>query len=308
MRKITVLLALIFVLMAGILFGTDVAVLLPGTVEFFSVQRVGLDAAAKEFGLNLIYADAEWDAGKQLSQVENFIARGVDLVLLCAADNMALRTAVTRCNEAGIPLITFTNSIGTDSEGKYPGVISHIGRSEIGSGVVQAEFVEKLFGNADIDIILIEGNPGTTAQRMREEGFLSVAERNPSWSIIEKRPIDGWTKEGTLAFMEAFLQSGRNVDVIACQWWSGAIAASMALKERGITDVVVLGLEYAKELVPYIEAGDVYASTYFSVIEEGYKAVEAAHLYLTGQEVPKFVEIQQVMVTKDNVGDFEPEM
>ncbi len=65
MRKITVLLALIFVLMAGILFGTDVAVLLPGTVEFFSVQRVGLDAAAKEFGLNLIYADAEWDAGKQ---------------------------------------------------------------------------------------------------------------------------------------------------------------------------------------------------------------------------------------------------
>ncbi|PXF33874.1 LacI family transcriptional regulator [Mesotoga sp. SC_NapDC2] len=308
MRKITVLLALIFVLMAGILFGTDVAVLLPGTVEFFSVQRVGLDAAAKEFGLNLIYADAEWDAGKQLSQVENFIARGVDLVLLCAADNMALRTAVTRCDEAGIPLITFTNSIGTDPEGKYPGVISHIGRSEIGSGVVQAEFVEKLFGNADIDIILIEGNPGTTAQRMREEGFLSVAERNPSWSIIEKRPIDGWTKEGTLAFMEAFLQSGRNVDVIACQWWSGAIAASMALKERGITDVVVLGLEYAKELVPYIEAGDVYASTYFSVIEEGYKAVEAAHLYLTGQEVPKFVEIQQVMVTKDNVGDFEPEM
>jgi len=308
MRKITVLLALIFVLTAGILFGTDVAVLLPGTVEFFSVQRVGLDAAAKEFGLNLIYADAEWDAGKQLSQVENFIARGVDLVLLCAADNMALRTAVTRCDEAGIPLITFTNSIGTDSEGKYPGVISHIGRSEIGSGVVQAEFVEKLFGNADIDIILIEGNPGTTAQRMREEGFLSVAERNPSWSIIEKRPIDGWTKEGTLAFMEAFLQSGRNVDVIACQWWSGAIAASMALKERGITDVVVLGLEYAKELVPYIEAGDVYASTYFSVIEEGYKAVEAAHLYLTGQEVPKFIEIQQVMVTKDNVADFEPEM
>ncbi len=63
-----------------------------------------------------------------------------------------------------------------------------------------------------------------------------------------------------------------------------------------------------KELVPYIEAGDIYASTYFSVIEEGYKAVEAAHLYLTGQEVPKFVEIQQVMVTKDNVADFEPEM
>ena len=306
--KKAVFVILLLVMAVAVVLATDVAVLLPGTVEFFSVQRRGLDAAAQEFGLNLIYADAEWDAGKQLSQVENFIARKVDLVLLCAADNMALRTAVTRCNEANIPIITFTNSIGTDPEGKYPGVISHIGRSEIGSGVVQAEFVEKLFGNASIDIILIEGNPGTTAQRMREEGFISIANKYPNLKIIEKRPIDGWTKEGTLAFMEAFLQSGRNVDVIACQWWSGAIAASMALKERGISDVYVLGLEYARELVPYIESGDVYATTYFSVVEEGYKAVEAAHKYLTGQEVPKFVEIKQIIVTKDNVKEFEPEM
>lgn len=132
--KKAVFVILLLVMAVAVVLATDVAVLLPGTVEFFSVQRRGLDAAAQEFGLNLIYADAEWDAGKQLSQVENFIARKVDLVLLCAADNMALRTAVTRCNEANIPIITFTNSIGTDPEGKYPGVISHIGRSEIGSG------------------------------------------------------------------------------------------------------------------------------------------------------------------------------
>ena len=65
----------------------EVAVSLPGSVEFFSVERKGMDAAAKEFGLKLVYADAEWDAGKQLNQVENFVAKGVDMVLLCAADN-----------------------------------------------------------------------------------------------------------------------------------------------------------------------------------------------------------------------------
>jgi ribose transport system substrate-binding protein len=70
-----------------------------------------------------------------------------------------------------------------------------------------------------------------------------------------------------------------------------------ALKERGITDVVFW-------------PGVCESSSFLTskprrlrfhvllVIEEGYKAVEAAHLYLTGQEVPKFVEIQQVMVTK----------
>ena len=310
MKKLVVLATLAVLLLVGVSFAEtfDVAVLLPGAVEFFSVERIGMDAAAEEFELNLIYADAEWDAGKQLSQVENFIARGVDLILLCAADNMALRTAVTYCNDANIPLITFTNTVGTDPKGEYPGIISHIGRTDIEAGVIQAEIAEEIFGEGPVDIVLIEGNPGTAPQRMREEGFLSVADQYPNWNIVEKRPINGWTKEGTLAFMEAFLQSGRNVDLIACQWWSGAIAASMALNEAGVEGVYVLGLEFAKELIPYIESGDVYATTYYSVIDEGYMAVETAYKYLNGEEVPVFVQNDQVVVTKDNLDEFEPEM
>lgn len=286
----------------------DVAVLLPGAVEFFSVQRIGIDKAAKDFGLNIIYADAEWDAGKQLSQVENFIIKKVDAIMLCAADNIALLPAVKQCNDAKIPLISFTNSLGTDPEGKYPGVVSYIGRTEIGAGIIQAEMAEQLLGEEGGNIVLIEGSPGTASQRMREEGFMQVAEKHSNWTIVEKRPIEGWTKEGALDFMEAFLQSGRPVDLVSCQWWSGAIAAAMALENAGITDVPVTGLEYAKELIPYIKDGRVTASTYFSVIEEGYKAVEVTANYLKGEEVPQLVEIKHIIVTKDNVDEFEPEM
>ena len=286
----------------------NVAVLLPGSVEFFSVQRRGIDQAAEDYGLDITYADAEWDAGKQLSQVENFIVRGVDAIMLCAADNMGLIPTVQLCNEANIPLITFTNALGTDPEGKFPGVVSFIGRSEIGAGMIQGEMAEELLGDKEANIVLIEGQPGTTAQRMREEGFMKVAEEHPNWNIVEKRPIEGWTKEGSLAFMEAFLQSGRPVDLVSCQWWSGAIAAAMALENAGVTDVYVTGLEYAKELVPYIEEGKVTASTYFSVVEEGYKAAEVTAKYLMGEEVPQFVEIKHIIVTQDNVDEFEPEM
>jgi ribose transport system substrate-binding protein len=286
----------------------EVAVLLPGTVEFFSVMRRGIDQAALDFGLNVIYADAEWDAGKQLSQVENFIVKKVDAIMLCAADNMALLPAVKLCNDANIPLISFTNSLGTDPEGKYEGVVSYVGRSEIGAGIIMGEMAELLLGDKVSSIVLIEGNPGTAPQRMREEGFLKVAAKHPNWTIVEKRPIEGWTKEGSLAFMEAFLQSGRKVDLVSCQWWSGAIAAAMALEEKGVTGVYVTGLEYAKELVPYIQDGRVTASTYFSVVEEGYKAVETTSKYLNGEKVPQFVEIKHIIVTKDNVEKFVPEM
>ena len=286
----------------------DVAVLLPGTVEFFSVMRRGIDKAAEEFGLDITYGDAEWDAGKQLSQVENFIVKKVDAIMLCAADNMALLPAVKLCNDANIPLISFTNSLGTDPEGKYKGVVSYIGRSEIGAGIIQGEMAELLLGDKEASIVLIEGNPGTAPQRMREEGFMKVAAKHPNWTIVEKRPIEGWTKEGSLAFMEAFLQSGRKVDLVSCQWWSGAIAAAMALEQAGATEVYVTGLEYAKELVPYIKNGKVTASTYFSVVEEGYKATETTAKYLNGEEVSAFEEIKHIIVTKDNVDKFVPEM
>lgn len=286
----------------------EVAVLLPGTVEFFSVMRRGIDKAAEEYNLHIIYADAEWDAAKQLSQVENFIVKKVDAIMLAAVDNMALLPAVKLSNDANIPLISFTNSLGKDPEGKYAGVVSYIGRSEIGAGIIQGEMAELLLGDKEANIVLIEGNPGTPPQRMREEGFLKVAAKHPNWTIVEKRPIEGWTKEGALAFMEAFLQSGRKVDLVSCQWWSGAIAAAMALEEAGVTGVYVTGLEYAKELVPYIKEGKVTASTYFSIVEEGYKAAETTAKYLKGEKVPLFVEIKHIIVTKDNVDKFIPEM
>jgi ABC-type sugar transport system substrate-binding protein len=286
----------------------EVAVLLPGTVEFFSVMRRGIDKAAEDYDLDIIYADAEWDAGKQLSQVENFIVKKVDAIMLCAADNMALLPAVKLCNDANIPLISFTNSLGTDPEGKYAGVVSYIGTSEIGTGIVIGEMAELLLGDKEASIVLIEGNPGTAGQRMREEGFLKVAAKHPNWTIVEKRHIEGWTKVGALAFMEAFLQSGRKVDLVSCQWWSGAIAAAMALEEAGVTGVYVTGIEYAKELVPYIKEGKVTASTYFSIVEEGYLAAETTAKYLKGEKVPLFVEIKHIIVTKDNVDKFIPEM
>jgi ribose transport system substrate-binding protein len=108
--------------------------------------------------------------------------------------------------------------------------------------------------------------------------------------------------------MEAFLQSGRKVDLVSCQWWNGAIAAAMALEEAGVTGVYVTGLEYAKELVPYIKEGKVNATTYFSIVEEGYLAAETTAKYLKGEKVPLFVEIKHIIVTKDNVDKFIPEM
>ncbi len=286
----------------------QVAVLIPGTVEFFAVQKKGLNEAAKQFDLNLIYADAEWEPAKQLAQVENFIARKVDLILLCSVDNLALQRAVPLTKKAGIPLMTFSNTIGEDPHGLYEGVIAHIGRDEVKSGVLLGEMVDGITKDMSVKIVLVQGAPGTSAQRMREKGFMEVMQKHNNWEIIFNHFVPGWTKEGALNGVQDFLQTGKKFDVVVAQWWTGAIAAAMALKEKKTLGVKVFGLEYSRELIPYLKSGEVAMSTYFSIKEEGYKAVETAGLFLNKREIPKFVEIVPTIVNQQNVNRYEAEL
>ncbi len=288
----------------------EVAVSFPGSVEFFSVEKKGMDDAAAKYGLKLTYADAEWDAGKQLSQVENFVAKKVDLLLLCAADNQALIPAVKRCNDAKIPLMSFTNVVGPRPDGIFEGVISYIGSNEVSNGKLLGKMAEKALGNNAANIVLIEGTPGTPPQRQRTEGFKSVVDKHPNWKIVYSQAIPGWTKEGSLAAMEAFLQTGQRVDLVTCQWYAAATAAAQALKEKGYdrNKVFIVSLEYAKEMEPYIRDGTVDMTTNDSIANMGFRAVEIAAKYLKGEKVPAFVELSPVVVSKENVDSIKPEL
>lgn len=288
----------------------EVAVSFPGSVEFFSAEKKGMDKAAAEFGLKLTYSDAEWDAGKQLSQVENFAAKKVDLILLCAADNQALLPAVKVCRDAKIPLITFTNVVGPNPDGTLDGVISYIGTNEITIGRLIGKMAEKALGSKAAHIVLIEGTPGTPPQRMRTQGFKEIVAAHANWNIVYSQAIQGWTKEGALAAMEAFLQTGQTVDLVACHWYGGATAAAQALKEKGYSKnrVYIVGLEFAKEVVPLIKDGTIDMTTNYSIEGTGYKAVEAAAKHLKGEKIPAFIEVVPDIVSRENVDSIVPEL
>ena len=308
---------MLFIIMSVLLSATvsfaqdvfEIAVSFPGSVEFFSVQKKGMDQAAEEFGVKLTYGDAEWDAGKQLSQVENFVAKGVDLLLLCTVDNQALVPAIDICKEAGVPLMTFTNAVGPNPDGQIEGVISFIGVNEIELGRLLGKMAEKILGDKQANIVLIEGTPGTPPQRMRTQGFKEVVDTHANWKIVYSQAIPGWTKEGSLAAMEAFLQTGETVDLVATHWHAAAAAAATALEEANYEgDVGIIGLEFTKELIPAIKEGKVDMTTDYSISGSGYTAVETAVKYLKGEEVPSFVEITPIIIDQENVDEHEPEL
>lgn len=286
----------------------ELAVLLPGSVEFFSVMKDGMDRAAEEFGLKITYADANWDSGLQLSQVENYVTRGVDMILLCAGDNNALLPAVEICEEAGIPLLTFTNTIGDRPDGWVPGIVAFVGTNEITMGRMLGEMSEDLLNGKAANIVLIEGAPGTSAQRLRTKGFNEILDRNDNWNLVYSQAIPGWTKEGALGAMEAFLQTGKDVDIVVTHWNFAAAAAAMALQEANYPNkVYIVGLEYNNDLVSFIEQGTVDKVTYYSVEEVGFTVIESAKKHLEGETIPRFVAIEPIIIDSSNNTEITPE-
>mgnify|MGYP003883057941 CR=1 FL=1 len=97
-------------------------------------------------------------------------------------------------------------------------------------------------------------------------------------------------------------------DLIYCQDDNSAIGAGMALKEAGLKDkVFVIGTDGSKDGLQAVKDGLIDRTSWKSAREEGYKAIEAAAMYLRGEAVEPIIELIQVEVTPDNVDSFEGE-
>jgi ribose transport system substrate-binding protein len=167
---------------------------------------------------------------------------------------------------------------------------------------------EELLAGEAAKVVLIEGAPGTAPQRLRTQGFMEIFDTHDDWELVYSQAIPGWTKEGALGAMEAFLQTGQEVNLVVTHWNFAAAAAAMAIEEAGYPEkVYIVGLEFNTDLVSFIQEGSVDKVTYYSVEELGYTVIENASRYLDGETLPTFVEIEPFVVDISNVMDVEPE-
>lgn len=283
-----------------------IAVLLPGPTGYFVATKEGIDAAAAENNVTIEYADAQWDASKQLSQAEDFMVKGVDLIALCSVDSGAGEKIVKSAAESNIPILAFTNAIGTEETGEYAGLVSYVGQNEVNTGAVTGEVAKTLLGEAGGNAILIEGVPGTTPQINRKKG-LEQALEGSNIEIVYNQ-TSNWEKEQALKIVEDLIQKKMDFNIVICQDDNSATGAGQALEEAGLKDSVkVVGLGGSKDGLQAVKDGKIDGTTYMSAVEEGRIAIETAVKFLKGETVEPVTEIKQVEVNKDNVDGFKGE-
>ncbi len=238
-------------------------------------------AAHKDQIEKLIITDAGHDDAKQVADIQDLEAQGVDLLIVSANTQQALDPAVTRAMEDGIPVVMVDRRIESDN------FVTFVTASDAVMGRVFAQWiVEKLGGKGNV--VLLAGQAGSSPSELREKAAREVFAQYPGIKILETVYSD-WSPVKGKQVMQAMIQKyGKDIDAVWSAHGLQTPGSIEAFVEAGYADGEIPihtnadvngGLQLAlKHKIPMVEVG--YPPSM------GGTAVEVALQVLAGAPVP----------------------
>jgi len=267
--------------------------------QFLQKVADGMQAAADAAGAELTIVAADNQTDTQLGQVENFIAQGVDAILVVAVDTDAAGPMTDAAAAAGIPLV-YVNRRPSD----LPAGVPYVGSDSLLSGLLEMEQLAKL-ANGKGNVVILQGDPANEAAVLRTQGCKDIVAKNPGMKVT-KEAAGNWQRDKGLEIMENWLQSGDQIDIVCANNDEMALGAIAALKAAGKLDsVLVGGVDATGDALAAMEAGELEVTVFQDASGQGGGGVDAAIKLIGGESVPDYVDVPYVLVTLDNINDFK---
>jgi inositol transport system substrate-binding protein len=179
--------------------------------EFWVAGHKAIVETLNGLGVNVIERNANEDANKQLEQVKDCIAQGVDGIIIIPQDGESAVTIVGEANKAGIPIGVFNRPPANKDN---PTLVIVANNEVITKQAVDymAEEAKKL-GRKVTPMIMV-GDLGDPNAVGRRQGFMDTIEANPD---LFNTPIEvptKWDGNTALANLEAAMQANPEVDML----------------------------------------------------------------------------------------------
>ncbi len=258
---------------------------------FFVDLRDGAQAQATKAKVTLTVLDAQNDAAREASQIEDLIQKKVAVIAINPTDSNAIVPVIKKVNAAKIPVIT------VDRGANGGQVAAHIASDNVAGGVMAADYVGKrLKGKGNV--VMLEGIAGTSAARDRGKGFRDGLKKYPGIKLVATQTADFDRAKG-LTVMENILQAQKKIDAVFAQndeMALGAVKAIQAAKRQ--KEIFVVGFDATADALAAVKDGTMAATIAQQPKEMGRLAVEAALKLIRKQPVAKFTPVPLKLVTK----------
>lgn len=253
-------------------------------------------AADKYEEFEVVFSDAAQDNSKQIADVENFIVQQVDLIIISPNEAKPLTAVVKKAYDANIPVIVLDRSVEGEDFTQFIGGDNKIIGEQAGKYV--AEMLKETGGK----IVEIKGLEGSTPQKDRHDGFMSVIEQHDNIEVVVSQSCD-WLRDKAITVMEAALQSQDQIDVVYGHNDPAAVGAFIAAKnanrEKEIAFIGIDALPTPDGGIQSVINGELTATYVYPT--GGAEAIESAYkLLVKGETLEKKITLGTIEITKDN--------
>lgn len=263
---------------------------------FFVTMKEGGEAKASELGLNMIVLDAHDSPERQSSQVEDLIARRVDVLIINPVDSDAIVQAVLEANRAGIPVITVTRP----SNGGE--VKQHLDIDNAMAGQMIAEALAEALGGSG-RVAILEGIPGAPSARDRQRGFVEEIDNYPGIQVVSTLTAN-YSREQGSSVMEDVLTANPVLDAVYAHNDQMALGAVRTIIAAGrIDEIRVFGVDAIDDALDAIRAGHMVATVKQQPALQMAMAVVAAQRIINGASVESLVIVPLKLITAENVDE-----
>jgi inositol transport system substrate-binding protein len=277
--------------------------------NFLTVLRNGMIAQAKGMsGVELQVEDAGNDVAKQLDQIKNFIASGVDAIIVNPVDTSATQ-AMTDAAAAGKKPLVYVNRqpINVDT---LPANQAFVASNEADSGTLETKEVCRIFkaaGKKEANVYVIMGELSNQAAVQRTKDIEEVI-ATPDCNFIKiiDKQTSNWNRDEAQNLMTNWLSTGKKFDGVIANNDESAIGAIQALKAAKVDlkTVVVGGVDATQDALAAMKSGDLAVTVFQDAAGQGAGALDAALKLAKGEKVDRKVYIPFKLVTPANMGDF----
>lgn len=275
------------------------------TANTVSVQN----ALTKENGYFLIFENARQKQENQIKAIRGFISQRVDYIVFSPVTEDGWDTVLQEAKDAGIPVILVDRKISAGSSDLYTTWIGPDSRAE---GEKAGNWLEEYLSGTgraeeEINIVVLQGTEGSSAQLGRTMGFDTIADKHKNWNILEQANADFTTAKGE-EVMRQLLKEYPDIDVVVSQNDDMTFGAMAALEEAGLTtgvdgDVILISFDAVYDALKLVEEGLINVDIECNP-KQGAYIEEVIQMIEKGEVTEKEYLVEERVFTKENVTFF----
>ena len=245
--------------------------------------------------MDLDIASANDDVRLQTDQINRFVDKGVDL-LIVAPGQVSISPAIDRAYEKGIPVIIFDRRTRSN---KYT---AYIGADNREIGASMGEYLAGALPKGG-RVVELCGLSSSSPAIERAEGFDSVVAVRPSIDIVAKLHAD-WTEQGGFRAMDSLLRSPHpDFDCLFAHNDRMAMGARRAAQQHGLDlqRIRFCGIDAMPQKgagLELVKDGTLFASYIYPT--RGDEVMRLAMNILEGKSYQRENRLSSALVTRDN--------